>query len=1776
MTEVGPADRSRLLRSKRDEISSIVTSRKRKLRQLFAVATEGDALPTNDFANPDAPPATAAELQFLQRCDISQGRKLSEANLPARPQLRYDVLRQSLDNSGLFAPEPAPVPPAKQDAVLPKPQTKTAPAPSPKPAAPAPSDLNGTAPEPRTPATFTLPPSLPPKPPTPVPAAATPNRPGASKPPTLAASGPPPPSPVAAPTKNPLHASREGATEKVEIAAVEKPAPTPLKENPNGIPKKAEPRKGDAPQAVSSQPVAKSPAAQLPARPDFKKAEETAPVAAKPPPETAKVADGLSSPGSTTQTAATPAVHDASTDTSPDNEGPQYVERAETSNEGEAAERAEEAKGTEGGASPDADSLNGRIPDGPEAQLLQESMAMGSKPTPPVIATRASPPATPVPPPDEVKAAEPTTAESATPSVAQSATPTPAVPPTAQSVKEIPDSQESQAPEKMDVDQPDVDQTGGKPSVEVQDAPVEPSQAETQTPKALNQAPQTPQDPDRAVTRTASGTIRQKSVAEILGEATPETQVATKMPASQLTPLTSTPQSPPSRPKTFANKKRDKEKARNKPSEVVFGKQTKRSADKSLVPSQQKQSFLPTDDYFTPLFVQGFTQTSKWMKPIEVILNQSHKTVSTPDAYVAIQDNQACRVLRRVYHLQQHDKWSLRQPKRCPEPIRPESHWDVLLQEMKWMRTDFREEKKWKLAAARNLAHACAEWAASSEEERKELQVSAYIPPKEQPAEPETEGDASMADISLDIVDAHATPELVSSGDLDSPEHVDELREEVLETVAPSAIFALEDDDVVFELRSSPTADQLLQELPMYGTPLKIPAFDFTVPEFDPDAHWRRPALPLSKYVEGEMKLSSDGPPRKRSRYQYEEEEEDDDEKVVFGSQPAKTMKLQPQNADVALFNPEMKSIRDRLHAGHQFRPPAEYQMPMQSFYECRSPSQWTLAEDDELRSLVREYSYNWSLISSLLTPRSLFTSGAERRTPWECFERWINLEGLPTDMQKTQYFKAYQNRIDAANRVIMQQNQIAQQQAAGSTAPATPVARRRPSTPLRVERRRNQKHLTLIDAMRKLAKKRETAAQKQQHATQMAAMRKANEAAQPRGPTKTPRDYSLMRWERDQQLAEKVAQFHQRQEAQRRITMQQRGQVAAQIATTPAAGQVPAGAAGQVNGNMARPNMPNQLAVPGQAGRGRMPMQAPTANMGGVPAQMSGLVPPMPMNGVQTAQMQAALQAQHRMPMPNPQPDVNLMMQARRISEQQRQAVQLQQAQQQVQQQVHQQQPQQQQQQQQQQHQQQQQQQQQPQPQQPAQQQQQGQQLHQGTPTSHASQSHSPPNMRPASVNGVHGANGVNGVNGVNQQSFIANAQANAQAMMAFNAANSGGVATSPAGGLHMPNGTSGSPRPLTQVPAGIQQQLSNLENQYRLKNPSWTPELVRQHATEHLTRLMIHQRTTMSQNAMNAAAGGGGASSPGIVNGIAATTSPHQYAALLRQQQQQQAAAAAAQNGQPQNGQHQQAHQQHHGQQQAQQHHQQNGQQQHVQPQHIQHQQHQARPQSTTQPQHTPQPPQSQQLPKQTHAPQQAQQAQQIQRPQSAQSAQALHAAQLLQAQKLQQAQKAQQAQQAQHAQQAQKPQQPQQQARQTPQVQQVQKTQQSPQVQQAQKAQQSPQVQQAQKAQQSPQVQQAQKAQQSPQVQQASKTQQSPQAQQAQQLQQAQHLQQAHQSQQAQPSQQAQQSQQPAQQKALPQVQQQAQQQAQQAQQQQAQQAQQQRQASGSATPSATAAS
>ncbi|KAI1206562.1 uncharacterized protein F4807DRAFT_438454 [Annulohypoxylon truncatum] len=972
---------------------------------------------------------------------------------------------------------------------------------------------------------------------------------------------------------------------------------------------------------------------------------------------------------------------------------------------------------------------------------------------------------------------------------------------------------------------------------------------ETQVAQEISRSP-TQLGPDHRRTSSPTGVARQKPVSEILS-APPKLlddaesgRTTSVIPGSQSS-------------RKRSEVQRSKLQGKSNQSMVVFGKQSKGAMDsgKALVQSCSGAGQMASDDYFTPLFVQAFTSNSKWMRPLDQILHQAHKTLSTPDSYTHIFDNQACKVLKRVYHLQHHNKWSLRQPKRCPEPTRQPCHWDVLLKEMKWMRTDFREERKWKMAAARNMAYACAEWVSSSMEDRKVMQVNAIIPP----FAPADSREVTAGFNHIQDPENQPTPDLIASAESDSPmEPDDEPQDGIIDTIAPSAIFALESDDVVFALHQSASADRLLEQLPMYGSPLEVPKFDITAPEYDPDASWRRPALPLSRFVEGRMELTPTEPPKKRSRYNYAQEDDEDDE-VVFdqfgGSQP----RLEPLNAHVALFRPENKSFRDRLHAGHQFRPPNEHTMPFQSFYESRSPSQWIQAEDDELKGLVREYSYNWSLISSILTSRSMFNSGAERRTPWECFERWVMLEGLPHDMQKTQYFKLWQGRIEASQQVIRQHQQqqaqqAQQQQQAGSNGPVTPLPKRRYNVPLKVERRRNQKHLTMIDAMRKLAKKRETALQKQQHNASLAAMRKTNETPQPRAPTKTPREYSIMRFERDQAMAERLAERmaqQQRHEAQRRAAIQraQQGQVA-QLAAAQNANQLsqnnPQMAASHPHAGIARVNAPNQISINAQ-GRPRMPMHTPNGT--GTPNHMGGgLVPPMQMNGTSQVQM-PSVNGQPRMAMPTTQPDLQLLIQAQQISEQQRRSVQMRQQQQQQQQQH------------QHQH-----------------QQQNQQQSHPNSQGSMPLQS-SPPAMRAAAMNGI------------NQKSYLSNAQA--QAMVAsFTSANGSGMSTPPGPG-HAMTSQAGSPRPNTTIPQQTHQthqtyvsQLQSIETHIRQAHPNMTQDVVRDMARQLLNTR--HNNHNFAQSAMNAAAGGSGHA--------AAANGPHQYAQLLRAQQQQQAAAAAA----------------------------------------------------------------------------------------------------------------------------------------------------------------------------------------------------------------------------------------------------------------------------------------
>ncbi|KAF8859207.1 hypothetical protein BDZ45DRAFT_621398 [Acephala macrosclerotiorum] len=1477
MSEVGAADRTRLLRSKRAELSGIVTSRKRKLRELYAVCDNESPLPQIDLTNSDAPPTNHLEARFLEVTDILQDRLFDESNLPTRRQLRSEKLKQT-SSSRKGSPDSRINDASRKAAKLQRdgsrPKTSRAPTPSSrsdggKATTPNENGMGGT-----TEQGILMQRSASKSSQTDLPADSSTIL-NEIVEETFENAEKPTPS-----TPNDVLPGKDLESDRVRTRVESRPnspgvdprqampiAPEDAAQLPGLIIDGLGSHDGQHKAATVHLPPREVQEQNLQQRENARhQKEQQARLSINPPRDAGRNAEALSSPGSTVDalSATTPAMHEASTDTSPDNESRYDVDRMDKDDDvatppqfkptqEEAAEKAEHDRIMQerieiareeimkAGPHPAVDDsqLDDQVTSSaPQIDDSRQGSSQESIPVDRLTKEASEIVDDTVEDQDEVMGV-PTSSEDA---VTKEPEQTVQSPVAEGKQPEIADSEEEQTPtaEAMEIDTATVKDSfdsstalesgrGTSPVVpppsEVPAKEVPDSEKSSVTPASSTprRAPSTPAVPplERMTTRVSSGAIRHKSVSEILGETpkpgppTSERRESESAGNSHTPSRSATPQSPGARLRAL-----EKAKERSKLSTVVFaGRPAKPAArDDALVSNGSPQQSLK-DDYFMPLFLATASTGKSGVQPLDALLATAHKTITTSNAYVPIHENQTAKVLKRIYNLQSSNKWALRQPKRSVEPVRQTTHWDVLLQEAKWMRTDFREERKWKMTVAGNLAFACAEWVEASPEDRKLLQVKA-TPPK--PIEHDASKDFEMGEASSQA-GTHPTPDLVASGESDSA--LEDFDEEpalhLLETISPAAIFGLQDDEVVCGLRRSPTSDKLLAELPMYGAPLQVPQSVLPTSDIDPDRFWRRPALPLSKYVEGRMELKSQGPPKKKSRYDYEEEDDDEDQ-VVFGEQGAKRPILPPETTEVALFNPEHKHIRDRIHSSHQFRPPSEFPMPLQSFFENRMASQWTPDEDVELKSLVREYQYNWSLISSMLGTKSLWSSGPERRTPWECFERWINLEGLPADMQKTHYFRAYSTRIDTANRNVMSQPSQAPPQP-NANGQVQPAPRRRPTTSVRVERRRNNKHLTLVDAMRKLAKKRETNIQKQQHAAGMAAMRKANEPQHPanRIPIQTPQEFSRVKHEREEQFRRRVEEIQARQEQQRRQAIAQQRinpQNPQQQAPNGAAPRPPAPGA-PTNG--ATPQNNQNLTVPGQNRPRPMPPQMPGQ--------------PMP-NGLRIPQMVPPAPMQGQLPLPNPALDVGLVTRAHQISQHQQAILRQQQG-----------------------------------------------QINGQSPQMH----NSPPRM-----------------NGMPQPGF--NLPPNM--MPPFNP-NVNGVSTPPTNHAGSPGQCqAGSPRMNQNLapPNGGVSQIQLLEMQYKQKYPQATPEQIVsliQTQMQNQMKQQQQQRQGLAQSAMNAAAGG----SSGNVNGMQmgamgpAQGTPQLYAQMLRQQQenqqkQQQAAQAAA----------------------------------------------------------------------------------------------------------------------------------------------------------------------------------------------------------------------------------------------------------------------------------------
>ncbi len=516
----------------------------------------------------------------------------------------------------------------------------------------------------------------------------------------------------------------------------------------------------------------------------------------------------------------------------------------------------------------------------------------------------------------------------------------------------------------------------------------------------------------------------------------------------------------PSRESSSARICKARMKRRGRQSAVVLSKQPDNRYYEMMRAMRRHQAkpdgrATPFQKHYMQLSFLHQAVQSTYSSNLTNLLRHSAKTLTTSDWMLDFREQHECRILSRIRHLQNENRWSLRQITPSPETPPSRSHLDLLLKDVKWLQTDFREERKLRISVARVLAEWCAEWVLSDPRERSSLRITVNVAERFQKLG------------SYDILARQADPASFDRSILPQSSIAMDLADTThkhAELADPVAFFNAAPNVVFLNVDRNLIGEGLLTRLPLFGsedaiTPNSAPFLDRpnhgVVSEAVTET-LRRGMMPSSTTEQDETwSEESDKPP----------------------------LGLPPEDNTCALFHPESRSLRARLNAYWAFRPPTG-SMPSQSFYEARTASQWTWEDDQQLRGLVKEFPSNWGLISDKMSPKTLFPSTIQRRTPWECYERLLGMEGTPADASTRQYLRHFHARLDQA-RNRYQTNQAAAQQQAQHHAQATgqPIptfANKRFPSPIRVERKVDRRFLAMLDAARKLARKRETKQQQQ------------------------------------------------------------------------------------------------------------------------------------------------------------------------------------------------------------------------------------------------------------------------------------------------------------------------------------------------------------------------------------------------------------------------------------------------------------------------------------------------------------------------------------------------------------------------------------------------------------------------------------------------------------------------------------------------------------------------
>ena len=173
--------------------------------------------------------------------------------------------------------------------------------------------------------------------------------------------------------------------------------------------------------------------------------------------------------------------------------------------------------------------------------------------------------------------------------------------------------------------------------------------------------------------------------------------------------------------------------------------------------------------------------------PSAGLVRKANKCLLTRDWKVAFTEQKFVKAMARIEELQEQGQWSFRQPKRVRDPVERKSHWDYMLEEMRWLQTDYREERKWKLATAYELVHQVALWHRSPPEVRARLCVRRGRLPR-------VAGEMEESRAGVDAGESAAPREPVEAMDEGEAEAVDAGEDEAMDGGEAEAVDAGEDE----------------------------------------------------------------------------------------------------------------------------------------------------------------------------------------------------------------------------------------------------------------------------------------------------------------------------------------------------------------------------------------------------------------------------------------------------------------------------------------------------------------------------------------------------------------------------------------------------------------------------------------------------------------------------------------------------------------------------------------------------------------------------------------------------------------------------------------------------------------------------------------------------------------------------------------------------------------------------------------------------------------------